>query len=697
VEDEEPTEIDDVVVVGRRAGTGDYFISIPVSSGNGTFIISQQVVDQYISDSGSTTAPDSQERFEEIGVFVLTELLKYMKHLPGLTPQELQELDRIIERFQQASNLYALGQIDREEFKNTVQDGLELLFEQVGDYLGSAVTGAIVGAAASVGFAPTSVGGLAAGAFGIAVGAAVAQAFPDEALAAGITDLLFGDSETINRIENHLQEQIENRAFDFYQEFLDYIFRNFPEDAPRPYAERGMTVGTEENGVVVYAGTIGRDNISFANAAAAVSVDMSIDAAQNSGGAGQVRLLTIDGVFGSQFNDTLLGNAMDNLFAGAGGNDYLDGRDGFDFADYRLAVAGVTVNLGLTVQNTGGAGVDTLIDFEGVIGSAHNDVLIGDAGNNTLYGLAGDDTLQGGDGDDLLVGGSDLNGGINVLDGGSGFDTVSYEHETRNIWVGLADGMQAFYAADGMTLIPADSLFGIEGVMLGTGNDTGSGSAGDDRIFGNDGSDLLSGGDGDDLLEGGAGNDTLNGGAGFDTLSYAAAAGGVTVNLNAVQPDWWWAGWANIHSGGAGTDQVFDHFEGLLGSTHNDTLIGNFLDNDIRGSVGNDRLEGMAGNDRLFGGEGQDTMLGGAGADRFVFERFDDSPVSLPDVILDFEVGSDLLDLSALDVTGQQVTFSLTAGSTFVGIDRNADGVMDLMIELRGTTGSLGLGSTILE
>ena len=60
----------------------------------------------------------------------------------------------------------------------------------------------------------------------------------------------------------------------------------------------------------------------------------------------------------------------------------------------------------------------------------------------------------------------------------------------------------------------------IEG---GTGNDTLTGTAGNDRLYGHAGADILNGGDGNDFLRGGAGADTLNGGNGNDTLVYDAA------------------------------------------------------------------------------------------------------------------------------------------------------------------------------
>ncbi|POZ49525.1 Serralysin [Methylovulum psychrotolerans] len=91
---------------------------------------------------------------------------------------------------------------------------------------------------------------------------------------------------------------------------------------------------------------------------------------------------------------------------GGTGNDSLNGGNGFDIAHYYTATAGVTVNLNLTTaQNTGGAGIDTLSNIEGLNGSAYNDILIGNAASNHLLGGAGNDVLNGGLGNDVLTGG----------------------------------------------------------------------------------------------------------------------------------------------------------------------------------------------------------------------------------------------------------------------------------------------------
>ncbi|NBB08125.1 retention module-containing protein [Pseudomonas sp. SLFW] len=123
-------------------------------------------------------------------------------------------------------------------------------------------------------------------------------------------------------------------------------------------------------------------------------------------------------------NNELFGdNGNDMLFSGPG-NDLLDGGAGNNTANYSLATAGVTVSTAETgPQHTGGAGTDTLVNIQNLIGSNYNDHLTGDSGNNVLNGGLGNDVLNGGAGDDTLIGGP----GNNTLTGGPGHDTFLYQ------------------------------------------------------------------------------------------------------------------------------------------------------------------------------------------------------------------------------------------------------------------------------
>ena len=66
---------------------------------------------------------------------------------------------------------------------------------------------------------------------------------------------------------------------------------------------------------------------------------------------------------------SLYGGAGDDLLLASAGNDLLDGGAGVDTASYASSQGGVVVDLSLaTPQDTQGAGVDTLLAIEHVIG-----------------------------------------------------------------------------------------------------------------------------------------------------------------------------------------------------------------------------------------------------------------------------------------------------------------------------------------
>lgn len=159
--------------------------------------------------------------------------------------------------------------------------------------------------------------------------------------------------------------------------------------------------------------------------------DYSLNLATGVTNYGGESMVNFENAISGKGNDTLVGTAGDNILrAGKGndtlvgglGNDRLEGGVGHDTADYSSAGSAVTVNLGLTgAQNTGGAGTDTLVQIEWLLGSIYNDTLTGGASPNKLNGNTGNDLLIGGDGGDKLFGG----GGSDTLVGGLGRDTIS--------------------------------------------------------------------------------------------------------------------------------------------------------------------------------------------------------------------------------------------------------------------------------
>jgi Ca2+-binding RTX toxin-like protein len=336
----------------------------------------------------------------------------------------------------------------------------------------------------------------------------------------------------------------------------------------------------------------GSDTASYAGAASAVTVNLNLQgSAQDTGGAGHDTLIQIENLNGSAFNDLLTGDGDDNLLQGGAGNDTLDGgagNDGLyggagvDTASYADASSGVAVDLSQGgPQQTAGAGRDTLISIESLIGSAFNDTLSAASAGSSIQGAAGNDILVSGSGDD-------------TLDGGSGVNTVSYAnvHSAVNVSLALQGSNQATGGGG------RDLLTNFQNVTGSNFSDTLAGDVNANLLQGGSGNDALNGGAGDDTLDGGGGNDTLTGGGGFDVASYASASSGVIVSL-ALQG-------SSQDTGGGGIDTL-NQIAGLIGSNVADVLTGDANANLIQGLNGADTLDGGGGDDTLDGGLGTDT------------------------------------------------------------------------------------------
>ena len=125
-------------------------------------------------------------------------------------------------------------------------------------------------------------------------------------------------------------------------------------------------------------------------------------------------LLPAAEINGGDGNDSLTGGSGDDQLSGQDGNDALFGRAGNDTL-------------------SGGAGDDF------IAGGAGNDNLIGGGGNDFLDGDQGADTASLGAGNDVFR--WDQGDGSDVVDGGSGFDTLEFN--------GFANPENFFFTADG--------------------------------------------------------------------------------------------------------------------------------------------------------------------------------------------------------------------------------------------------------
>ena len=176
-------------------------------------------------------------------------------------------------------------------------------------------------------------------------------------------------------------------------------------------------------------GGAGFDTASYRTSASRVDVQLGGDAL--GGDAAGDRLISIEALDGSNFNDALRGSNANNVLKGFDGNDDIRGENGNDLLD-------------------GGNGND---DLRGGNGS---DDLVGGAGNDRLEGGNGGDTLDGGAGDDRLDGG---NGKDTFLFGDAGTDTIE----------GYQRGEKIDLSALGVTM--ADVTISRSGIFVELGAD----------------------------------------------------------------------------------------------------------------------------------------------------------------------------------------------------------------------------------
>ncbi|WP_425340753.1 Ig-like domain-containing protein [Enterobacter hormaechei] len=103
-----------------------------------------------------------------------------------------------------------------------------------------------------------------------------------------------------------------------------------------------------------WSNTGGMDVVDYRNATSGLTVDLRLSTAQDTG-FGTTRLLNIEGINGSDYDDVITGNSGDNQFEGRGGNDTFNiGSGGHDTLLYKLINAS---------DATGGNGSDVVNGF----------------------------------------------------------------------------------------------------------------------------------------------------------------------------------------------------------------------------------------------------------------------------------------------------------------------------------------------
>lgn len=382
----------------------------------------------------------------------------------------------------------------------------------------------------------------------------------------------------------------------------------------------------------------------------------------------------IENAIGSNFNDVLIGNALNNVLNGAGGIDTMAGGAGNDTyildnaAELALIYEDTDPGRDLLTITYAAGPLTNVVDLNQANLVNVESVRITGAGAFALQGNALDNKLFGNTGNDWLDGGA----GADTLTGGAGDDTYVVDNY-GDVVVELA--------GEGRDKVMTTLTYGLganieDGQLMGNAALNLSGNELDNVLIGNAGNNILNGGAGVDTMIGGAGNDTYNldqaaelalvqegNDPGRDLLliNYAAGPSTNVVDLNQ-------ANLINVES-------VRINGEGAF------SLLGNALDN---------KLFGNAGNDWIDGGGGVDTLTGGAGDDTYVVDNYGDIVVELAGegrdkvmASINYTLGANiedgqLLGDAALNLTGNDLD-NVLIGNTGNNILNGGAGV-DTMI-----------------
>ena len=123
-------------------------------------------------------------------------------------------------------------------------------------------------------------------------------------------------------------------------------------------------------------------------------------------------------VVGFGGGDTISAGSGDDFIVGAAGADSVDGGDGTDTITYEESDVGMTIDLAGETASDG----DTLTGVENVVGTAYDDTIVSSSADN-------------------------------VLDGGAGFDTVSYAGSGASVTIDLTTGSVVGHGSDTLTSI----------------------------------------------------------------------------------------------------------------------------------------------------------------------------------------------------------------------------------------------------
>lgn len=440
-----------------------------------------------------------------------------------------------------------------------------------------------------------------------------------------------------------------------YSSNVDIHDNILSQDVRQLYIEKGSAVDVFSGNSVASKSSIGAMMSSAGpqvalktDAAEAVAVAPVAKNAVIKGGSGADNLVGTDG------NDTIDGGSgIDTMVGGKGDDTYVVGHsrdivvekagEGYDTVqlwtkDYVLAD-----NVEKLLVKHAAGGVAAGNDLANVIeGGGGDDIIIGGRGNDILTGGTGADTFvfKSGDGSDTITDFSAMDRIALSSYGFKSFDALKAGMSQKGADVVIDLGHAETLTLKGVALADLKaSQFDIGATSQKAGwSETVIGT---NRIASSAQSDAAVGTDGNDYINPGDGNDVMMGGKG-DDLYFVYQQGDRVVEF-----------------AGEGTDSIVlylksyvldDNVENLtVKLTDGATVTGNALNNIIKGGTGDDVIKGGGGSDQLWG-------MGGKNI--FVYDAADEGG----DVIRDFQIGSDKLDLRTLAANDStaKVSYHLT-------------------------------------
>lgn len=383
---------------------------------------------------------------------------------------------------------------------------------------------------------------------------------------------------------------------------------------------------------------------------------------------------------GNEFGQAIYGNAGINIINGGGGADLMSGGAGSDeyYADNAgdLIVEGAgggtdTVRTSVSYALQAGSHVEALTTTGGYATTTVN--LMGNEFAQTIYGNAGANIIDGG-------------GGADFMAGFAGDDEYRVDHPADIVQEGAGGGSDTIRVAASYTLRAGSEievLTTIDRDATTVINLTGNELA--QAIYGNAASNVINGAEGADFMAGLAGDDEYYVDHADDVAFEAVGEGADTVRTTVS------------FELGSGSE-----VEGLTTTSGYATSSINLGGNEFAQTI-----YGNAGANIIIGNGAADVIAGFGGSDIFLYRTVGDSVVTAADMILDFQSGTDLIDLSAIDAIdgtqghdrftfigtdafsnkAGQLRYQAAGGHLVVQADVDGDGAADLQINVWNAPG----------